>query len=175
MRASRIRLWGALALGVLALGACGASAQDVAVDNFPDLTERGYASVDCGSGEVLSDVPAPTADTAAMECWEGAPGVPFYTAADEIASRIMIDTEGQDLTDTACPEDFLNDAGGVACRAVLVGDEGDQVVVTIVVALADVLSILDVLPEEPTQPEIDEALRDAQIEVLIGTDPVAES
>jgi hypothetical protein len=147
----------------------------VASDGFPDLADQGLELFECGQGDAIGEDFQPPEDAEYQaDCWAGSTGEPYYAVANSIVDDLVIATEGTDVSAQACPEDVLNASGGVACRAVLVEGDGDDVLVRIVTVLSDLEGVLSALPEEPTDADVDAVLVDAPIEVLIGTEPLPE-
>ena len=64
---------------------------------------------------------------------------------------------------------------GIACRAVYVGSDGDDVLVRILVTVVNIEEVIAKLPAEPTADDVVIALKGAQLEVLIGTEPVSDA
>ncbi len=164
-----------LASAALLLGGCSSEppvAETVATQ-LPDLTVEGLQTLECGSGEIIADnFVAPQAPYVA-QCWTGSPETPFTQLASIIARRVAESTGGTDLSAQACPADVLNVQEGIACRAVYVGEQGNDTLVRVIVTLADLESVLANVPEEsPTSDDVIAALEGAKVEVLVGSEPV---
>ncbi|PKQ26449.1 MAG: hypothetical protein CVT64_05060 [Actinobacteria bacterium HGW-Actinobacteria-4] len=174
-RTVKARLAAVMAGGVLALSACssGTPASELAEAGLPDLTPGGYASMECSEGVVLGEAFVANEDTAyRAECWSGSPQLPFFEVANDIAADVVIVIDGEDYSLSACPPDVLSERGGVACRAVLVGEQGNEALVRIVVVLSDLDTVLASLETDASQDEIVAALEGQSVEILIGTEPI---
>jgi hypothetical protein len=159
----------------LTLAGC-SSEPDVAesvAGQLPDLSEYGYTEFECGTGVTINeDFVKPEAPYTAT-CWEGAQDDPFVWVADDLKASVIQATEGVDATAQACAEDVLNETAGIACRAVYVGSKGNEVLVRIIVTLSDIDAVMAKVPaENPTSEDVIGALAGADIEVLIGTEPI---
>lgn len=174
--ARRAAFAAALAASALALAGCSSEppVAETVASQLPDLSGYGYTEFECGTGVTLNDVfIAPEAPYVA-HCWEGAQESPFVWVADDLKATVIQATEGVDATREACPEDVLNETTGIACRAVYVGKEGNEVLVRIIVTLSDIASVMAKVPDEdPTSQDVISALANAELEVLIGTEPIS--
>lgn len=177
-KSPRAALAAAIAASAFALAGCSSEppiAETVA-GQLPDLTEYGYAAVECGTGTAINeDFIAPEAPYVA-QCWEGAQDDPFVWVVDDLKVSVIQATEGVDASAQACAEDVLNETAGIACRAVYVGEDGNDVLVRIIVALADIDAVMAKVPaEDPTSEDVIAALAGAELEVLIGTEPIPDA
>lgn len=163
-------------MSAVALSACsGPSAAQSVKTELPDLTSKGLASFECGTGKAIGgSFQAPTDPQFVAECWTGAPADEFRDVANSIQDAVLQATSGQDVTGDVCAADSLTTQGGIACRAVLVSKGGTSVIVRTVVVLADPGKALADLPANPTQDQIHALLKGAQIEVLVGTEPAIQ-
>ena len=174
----------AKALSVLAAGAAiamlagctssTATAEEVGTQ-LPSLESMGFTAFECGTGDNIDHTFDLPEDPYVAQCWEGAPQDPFVTVAESILTEVMLATTGADVSDKACPADVLNETAGIACRAVYVGSDGDDVLVRILVTVVNIEDVIAKLPAEPTQDDVLVALQGAQLEVLIGTEPVTDA
>lgn len=157
----------------LVLAACGGgtSALEQAQSAIPDMQEQGYEAIDCAEATVFGPQWDPQDDQVhGADCWVGTPGTPFYAEADFLASSIRAQEGATDITAQACPEDVLNEAGGIACRAFAFGEEGDRALLRAVVVVRDIDGVMSRIGEEPTEADVYDALFDAEVEVLLGTE-----
>ena len=137
---------------------------------LPDLSPLGLETFECGTGEAIGGSFQQPQDGYVAQCWTGAPaGDTFIDVANAVQDEVRLATEGVDATAVYCPEDALGDVGGIACRVTEVDGE---VLVRTVVILSDIGAVLDDLPEEPTDQDVQAALEGAEVEVLVGTEPV---
>lgn len=141
-----------------------------AADNLPDLSVQGLTRMECGASSVWGSELEPASRPYVQECWKGSPELPFDQEAEDIMYTIMAATDARDVSDLVCPEDAFYDTAAVACRAALDG----EVLYRTVVALTDPGSVVGALPDEPTEAEIDAALKGADVEVLVATEPAPE-
>jgi hypothetical protein len=173
--------WGAAArtaivvgVGALMLSACSSdtdAAAKAAAEALPDLTEQGLEPFTCGEGDAIAGTfQVPEAPYVA-ECWKGAPDATFLDVANETQDAVLAATGGTNITAEVCPEDAFGVGGGIACRAVLVTEGDSTVIVRTVSIVANAEEVLAVLPQDPSQDELEEALKGAQVEVLVGTEP----
>lgn len=161
--------------GALLLAACssGNAVAELAATGLPDLTADGFEAMECSEGVVLGDAFVENEDADyRSECWSGTPESPFFEVAQGIVDDVVIAIDGEEFSLEACPPDVLNERGGVACRAALVGEEGDEALVRIVVVLTELDLVLASLEEGASQEEIVAALEGQSVEILIGTEPV---
>lgn len=175
-RARRIRVVAALGAGVLALAGC--TSQSVAErvgGQLPDLAEYGYEQFECGTGVTIGELFKAPEEPYRAQCWRGAKDDPFTWVADDLRTALVQATGGVDASSVACPKDVLNETAGVACRAVYVGTEGDDVLVRVIVTLPDIDAVIAKVPEDPTPDDVVNALYGADVEVLIGTEPIPEA
>jgi hypothetical protein len=174
-RASRALLAAALAASALLLAGCSSEppVAETVASQLPDLSEYGYTEFECGSGVTINDDFISPEPPYVAHCWKGAQDDPFVWVADDLKTSVVQATEGVDATAQACAEDVLNEAAGIACRAVYVGKEGNEVLVRIIVTLADIDAVMAKVPgENPTSEDVVAALAGADLEVLIGTEPI---
>jgi hypothetical protein len=153
----------------LMLAGCSSTEELVDVnESLPDLAELGLESFECGTGVAIGeDFIAPEGEWVA-ECWRGTPEGRFDDLANQIQVEVLKATAGTDVTGAVCPEDLLNNGDAIACRAAFV-PEGT--IVRTVVVLSDVEFVLNQIPENPTEADVDAALVGAPVEVLVGTEP----
>lgn len=176
-RSSVLALAGAAVAAVLLSGcASGPSVAETVPDQLPDLAAQGYTAFECDQSAVFgADFVEPSAPYVA-QCWTGAPDDPFVWVANDLLDEVVLATEGVDVSQQACAKDVLNETTGIACRAVYVGEEGNDVLVRIIVTLADAAAVLGQVPEEDvTADDVIAALTGAELEVLIGTEPIPEA
>jgi hypothetical protein len=163
------------AAALVALTGCSSDpiVADTVAEQLPDLTADGYESFECGTGVAIDDQFIIPEAPYVAECWKGAPNDPFIGTANTIQTKVMQATGGIDVSDQACPADVLNADAGIACRAVYVGEEGNDVLIRVIVTVADLTAVLEKVPSDnPTSDDVIAALADADIEVLIGSEPV---
>lgn len=141
-------------------------------EQLPELSGLGLTAFDCGQGVAIGDEFLKPAAPHIANCWEGERGVAFTLTATEIADLTAVQTGGVDVTAQACPADVFNASTGIACRALYVGQEGDDVLVRVIVVLSDPAGAVAKLPADPNGDDVDAVLQGAHIEVLIGTEPV---
>jgi hypothetical protein len=141
---------------------------------LPDLTADGLTTFECGSGQAIGGSFQSPADPYVAQCWKGSPDKTFQDVANSVADDVALATGGQNVTSDVCPDDALSAAGGIACRAALVTDGDQSVLVRTVVVLADPETVLKDLSENPTQDQINEAVTGAAVEVLVGTQSPTE-
>jgi hypothetical protein len=140
---------------------------------LPDLSEYGYTSFECGTGVTIDDNFMTPEPPYTAQCWEGTQEDPFVWVADDLKASVIQETGGVDATAQACDQDVLNETAGIACRAVYVGEEGNEVLVRIIVTLSDIDAVMEKVPaEDPTSEDVIAALAGADLEVLIGTEPI---
>jgi hypothetical protein len=160
----------ALAAGVVLAGCSGSSVADDVNGALPDLSPLGLETFECGTGEAIGGSFQQPQEGYVAQCWRGAPaGDSFIDVANIVQDEVRLATGGVDATATYCPEDALGDVGGIACRVTEVDSE---VLVRTVVILSDIDSVLDGLPDEPTDADVQAALLGAPVEILVGTEPV---
>ena len=174
----------AKALTVLAAGAAiamlagctssSAVAEEVGTQ-LPSLESMGFTEFECGTGDNIDQTFELPEAPYVVQCWEGTPEDPFVTVAETILTEVITATQGADVSDKACPADVLNETAGIACRAVYVGSEGDDVLVRILVTVVNIDEVIAKLPAEPTADDVVIALKGAEVEVLIGTEPVSDA
>lgn len=162
----------ALVTGALALAGCSAPVAETVGAKLPDLSEYGYAEFACAEGTTFGETFQAPEEPYRAQCWEGTQNDPFVWVADDLRTSVSQETGGVDASAQACPDDVLNEVSGIACRAVYVGKEGDEVLVRIIVVLSDIEAVMAKLPEEPTSDDVIQSLYGADVEVLIGTEPV---
>lgn len=166
------------AVAALLLAGCssGPTAAETVVEHLPDLSSQGFTTLVCEDSAVFGeDFVAPTAPHVA-QCWTGAPEDPFVWVANDLRDQLVTATGGTDVSEQACAKDVLNETTGIACRAVYVGEAGDDVLVRIVVTLADAEAVLGQVPaENVTSEDVIAALTGAELEVLIGTEPIPDA
>jgi hypothetical protein len=163
---STARRGAAVAAAAFALTLAGCSSEpsvaETVAGQLPDLSEYGYTEFECGTGTTIDDAFIVPEEPYVAHCWKGTQEDPFPWVADDLMTGIIQDTEGINATAQACDEDVLNEAAGIACRAVYVGSEGNDVLVRVIVTLS----------ENPTSEDVIAALAGAELEVLIGTEPI---
>ncbi len=166
---------GVVLAAALAVAGCSApTAADEAREQLPDLSGFGLASFECGTGRALgSDFTPPSDDTYVAQCWAGSATSGIDTLADDVQREVLAATGGEDVSAEACARDASSGSASVACRAVLVTKVDTRVLVRTLVVLADIDALLADLPDNPTDAEIDAALNGADVEVLVGTEPIA--
>ena len=171
-----VRIAVLVGVGSLALAACSnndKAANEVA-DQLPDLTSVGLTEFTCGEGDAIAGSFQAPEDPYVAECWKGSPDKTFLDVANSAQDAVILATGGVNVTSDVCPEDSLSAAGGIACRAALVGEGESGVIVRTVVVLADPETALVNLPESPTQEQINESITGAAVEVLVGTEPAIQ-
>jgi hypothetical protein len=177
---STARRGAAVAAAALALTLAGCSSEpsvaETVAGQLPDLSEYGYTEFECGTGTTIDDAFIVPEEPYVAHCWKGTQEDPFPWVADDLMTGIIQDTEGTNATAQACDEDVLNEAAGIACRAVYVGSEGNVVLVRVIVTLSDIEAVMAKVPaENPTSEDVIAALAGAELEVLIGTEPIPAS
>lgn len=171
--ATGLALAAATMLGVAGCSAEPPVAQTVATQ-LPDLTSQGLEAFDCGSGAVIAENFTQPQEPYKAQCWKGNPDTPFTQMASIIAREVADATGGLDVTTQACPADVLNAQEGIACRAVYVGEQGNDTLVRVIVVIADLEAVLSKVPEfSPTPDDVTNALVGADIEVLVGSEPLS--
>jgi hypothetical protein len=161
--------------GALALAACssGPPASELALAGMPDLSSDGFERIECSEGAVLGEAFVANEDTDyRAECWTGASELPFFEFADETVADIILAIDGEDFSFMICPVDVLSERGGVACRAAVVGEEGDEAAVRVLVVVSELEKVLSELEEGDTNDEIRAVLAGQSVEILIRTEPV---
>ncbi|WP_062464262.1 hypothetical protein [Demequina soli] len=168
------RLAGAVAATVLVaatLAACGSPTPDT---TLPDLSGLGLEAVSCDDTTKMAGIGAEAAD-AEVACWTGTPDGTFITTADAILKDLLADNAGgEDVSKALCWDDSVNGDDASACRAILVGDVTDGMIVSTVVALKDPAAVLGGLSDNPTDDEVAKALTGADVEVLVFSEPAAD-
>lgn len=165
-------------LGALALAACSSSSDEAAkaaAEALPDLSAQGLESFACGDGEAIGGTFQAPEDPYVAECWKGAPEGTFLDVANQSQDAVLAETGGVNITSDVCPEDAFGVGGGIACRATLVTEGDSSVVVRTVVVVVNPEDVLADLPDDPSQGELEEALKGAEVEVLVGTQPTTEA
>lgn len=166
---------GALALlaGLFLTGCSTADTNaDIVGGMLPELGRLGLERIECADGAALGEVFIAPESPYVAECWQGARESAFTITAHEVHDAVLAATQGIDVTDMACPKDVFNATAGIACRATYVGEEGNNVLVRVIVVLADPSGVVATMPASPGPEDIENALTGAQIEVLVGTEPV---
>jgi hypothetical protein len=174
---ARSRIAAVAVAAVVALAACGTPASERAIEAFPDLSDEGFTQFECGTGDAIgAQFQPPQDEQFGAQCWSGAPGKPYTDYANDVVDQVVVETEGLDVSASVCPEDLLSQTSAVACRAVQVEGEGEgeDVLLRIVVLLRNLDDVLAALPEEPTPEQITAVLEGADIELLVGTEPLPE-
>ncbi|WP_144018605.1 hypothetical protein [Demequina sp. NBRC 110051] len=158
-----------LAAAALAAAGCTGPAQaERAADNLPDLTSDGLTTIDCG--ELQQDALTPVEDPYVRQCWTGAPDVAFDALADDVIGSITSATDAEDVTAFICPDDVIIADVAFACRAAY----DDEVMYRVVVSLPDPAAVVDQLPDEPTDAEIEQAAAGQSVEVVVQTEKTPE-
>lgn len=173
-------LLAAVAAVVLALGvsACGSSEDPLAqaAAAAPDLSQLGYEAIDCADTTAVGMTVKPVEDGNFIgRCWRGTPERPFYQEALALGVVVRNSTSGVIISEQVCPQPVLNSLAGIACSALLYGDEAHGAVLGIVVHLVDPAGAIGGLGESPTQFEVDAAVAGKQVEIFVWTDQTANS
>ncbi len=160
----------------LALAACSSSnpALDRAEEAAAGIVSSDYSAIECADSTVFGPQWDPQEDQVfGAECWFGTPGEPFYEVADGLSVSILEGYEATDVSMQTCPQDSFNETGGIACRAFAFEEDDDRVLLRVIVVIRDIEAVLAPIGEGSSEEDVYDAIEAAEIEILVGTEPLA--